>query len=1168
MACISTGNIAPFYFYARTGDVKALRFWMWIILPLSTTAMAISFVLKPRRKDWAYKVSLVLQYVMFAFVSEYFYLVGHDFAKSTSILASVRSLVWLALLKFGLMCRNHIATLSDEDLSNFLANDVVFGGMIIGSGQCAFLMFASIQCDGNTDNWRQCKRTLYSQLGLSSIVTLYTIIKLASGVVPKRILKKHVISPKKVLAMDLNAEEAVQAFGLLISAGCTLYPLGNYGARGDFGSNADGKAERYAALVVPSIGGFCLLLTAVWKLPAIRGEMRREAEETGQVRQVESSSDSKLVEASSFWFYIGVLATTYQSAVNIAGAVTMDKSYQTLSTASLPIVGLLYIGSITCQPRRWSPKDIWKLRLHFASFAFIGEMAWAVHGFREGDFGNVITRFALLAAETLCFHFILKLRAAVGRLPDEDLDLFLVDTLFKSMLQTLFSILFLTFRTTKCMFEEGNAAVCNDTSLCSTMISLYLLGWWLTKLVQGSVRSEWRNELNLSVEKIARMRDISLRRGLAGFLTLAVGVCGIFLFSMMSADRMDYTTITVVGLTGLAATVGIFISEMYTSFKAQRRRFGRDQDEEYRAKLAETMKLNRGRPLTEDQVAVFARCEKLEDAIGEGWRRLKKQEQCPDLTTWSKYDPTKKGEIAAGKAIAIVDSSVEKVAAWVMDACGNEKMRISREEGNPARLVLTEEDGYPQKDNEITLATVKRMPFFLNDREFVVRMIWRSDEGKMSIATESIDDNVDVAYGRKLRKTRGFTRALWEFENLPQRDVEGEGEGENQQRCKATLVQIVDPGGSIPAWVTNRKITYTLSAVQEVINQFWLVRKNRTSRGTMNGHQEDFEGGERATEIEEPIEECSWVYVCVSFLFTSTFSGLYISYGVTLEDKYWLWAGLIQPIVALSFVMALFSYPKRTDASYISFLYFHFFTFAVASEIGVVVGNFRLGLIFGGLFALFRLPLWSLAFWLGLKLRASAAKLPPQELSDFLCQTVLLKGTAAMGTMLFFSFEAVACFISQKSFDNGQCENTSLAATSLSISLAILTTLSIVNKSVPKSVHREMAFELSSIASLKGLKWWQQIQGGLMTITAIVSLYLLSILGVEGDENFMVFAIGAMGGISIGFAFLINATMLVRTRKKHQRNSTSSTELPPHLRSAQGFSARDIEENSIALALV
>ncbi|GMH86571.1 hypothetical protein TL16_g10591 [Triparma laevis f. inornata] len=572
MECITTGFPALYAYYAYTGDEKVWKFWTKIILPMSATAMAISFALKPRREDRAYKVFLVLQYVLLTLVAEILAIVGDDFAKSVLIKSFVRSLLYLAFLKIGLKSRSRIATLSDEDLSKFLTNDVIMKSMLVGLGQLAFLMFASIQCDGNTDDWMQCRRTLYSQTGLSGMVALFTIIKLASGVVPKRILDKHVISPKKVLAMDLNAEQAGQAFGVFVAAGCALWSLGNYGAKGDLGNDA----ERYTAIIVPSIGGFCLLLTAVCEFVIMRREMRCEG--TSSRRQVHQgrsfSEDGTLVEASSFWFYLGVLATAYFSVVNIAAAVTMEFFYMSLSTFSLPIVGLLYTGSVFYQPRRRSPKDMWKLRLHFISFAVVNEISFAAYQFRHGNFGEVILHFARLAAETLLFHFGFKLRAAIGRLPDKELETFLVGTLFKGGLQTLFSILFLTFRITKCMFEEGIMSECSSTSSCSTMISVYLLLWWFTRIVQGSVRSEWRKDLNLSTEKIARMRGISLRRGLAGFLTLVTGVCGIFLFSMMSDDEMDRTTISVVSLTGLVASLGVAVSEVYSSLKAQRRRNG------------------------------------------------------------------------------------------------------------------------------------------------------------------------------------------------------------------------------------------------------------------------------------------------------------------------------------------------------------------------------------------------------------------------------------------------------------------------------------------------------------------------------------------------------------------------------------------------------------------
>eukprot|EP00519_Triparma_laevis_P003774 CAMPEP_0182497326 /NCGR_PEP_ID=MMETSP1321-20130603/5827_1 /TAXON_ID=91990 /ORGANISM="Bolidomonas sp., Strain RCC1657" /LENGTH=114 /DNA_ID=CAMNT_0024701169 /DNA_START=185 /DNA_END=526 /DNA_ORIENTATION=+ len=112
------------------------------------TAMAISFVLKPRRQDRAYNSFLVLQYVLLSFVSEFLAIVGADFATGQIIRATLRSPLWLALLKLGVKFRSHAANLSDDDLSKFLTNDVIFGGVLVGLGQLAFLMFGSIQCDG------------------------------------------------------------------------------------------------------------------------------------------------------------------------------------------------------------------------------------------------------------------------------------------------------------------------------------------------------------------------------------------------------------------------------------------------------------------------------------------------------------------------------------------------------------------------------------------------------------------------------------------------------------------------------------------------------------------------------------------------------------------------------------------------------------------------------------------------------------------------------------------------------------------------------------------------------------------------------------------------------------------------------------------------------------
>ena len=76
------------------------------------------------------------------------------------------------------------------------------------------------------------------------------------------------------------------------------------------------------------------------------------------------------------------------------------------------------------------------------------------------------------------------------------------------------------------------------------------------------------------------------------------------------------------------------------------------------------------------------------------------------------------------------------------------------------------------------------------------------------------------------------------------------------------------------------------------------------------------------------------------------YSVLNICYAVTLEEKYWLMADLILPFAGLSFVMTGFCKPKRMDVGYKRLLNFHFFTYAVVSEIAFAVGDRLIIIIF------------------------------------------------------------------------------------------------------------------------------------------------------------------------------------------------------------------------------
>ena len=88
-----------------------------------------------------------------------------------------------------------------------------------------------------------------------------------------------------------------------------------------------------------------------------------------------------------------------------------------------------------------------------------------------------------------------------------------------------------------------------------------------------------------------------------------------------------------------------------------------------------------------------------------------------------------------------------------------------------------------------------------SDREFVFRQVWKSEEGKVSIAIESIDKLVDFGKS-KPRRVRGSVRAFWLMENLSL----SQGSRDNVAKCKITFVQQVDVAGAIPKWIVNKKI--------------------------------------------------------------------------------------------------------------------------------------------------------------------------------------------------------------------------------------------------------------------------------------------------------------------------------------------------------------------------
>ena len=79
--------------------------------------------------------------------------------------------------------------------------------------------------------------------------------------------------------------------------------------------------------------------------------------------------------------------------------------------------------------------------------------------------------------------------------------------------------------------------------------------------------------------------------------------------------------------------------------------------------------------------------------------------------------------------------------------CSTTRTQAGFEKGDLARLPIRKEGNV--KKNEKCFATVKKMPFLLDNREFVSKMIWRKNiDGSISVAAVPVNDAID--YGGKV----------------------------------------------------------------------------------------------------------------------------------------------------------------------------------------------------------------------------------------------------------------------------------------------------------------------------------------------------------------------------------------------------------------------------------
>ena len=198
-------------------------------------------------------------------------------------------------------------------------------------------------------------------------------------------------------------------------------------------------------------------------------------------------------------------------------------------------------------------------------------------------------------------------------------------------------------------------------------------------------------------------------------------------------------------------------------------------------------------------------------------------------------------------------------------------------------------------------------------------------------------------------------------------------------------------------------------------------------------------------------------------------------------------------------------------------------------QVGGAYGHYRKEEAIKGISAILLVPILLVVFKLGLSIRDIVAQKSAENLSQFLCNSILAKGTAVICSLTFFTFETVSCIASQDNFEGKMCVNSSMASLCLSIYLVILATLSIARSAMKKEVQDLTSVTFDDIATLKNLAWWQKLQGWLMIITTLCAMIMLSFVGVEGEPDPTVDLIGLLGVVPIGIAALIGMGMIAKT---------------------------------------
>ena len=160
-----------------------------------------------------------------------------------------------------------------------------------------------------------------------------------------------------------------------------------------------------------------------------------------------------------------------------------------------------------------------------------------------------------------------------------------------------------------------------------------------------------------------------------------------------------------------------------------------------------------------------------------------------------------------GRAVIIVDASIEDSAAWEVARMTRERMRGHSKSGGLDRKVVKLTNHSDLFYNVIDFGVKTLAP-----REWVSKVVWKLvDEDTMIVCVEDVEDD-RFPPGAGKGYVRASSGAFWKYERLP--EVRG------IPQTKVTYIQQADLKGFIPSFIVNSKIVGQLSYLSKMRKKF------------------------------------------------------------------------------------------------------------------------------------------------------------------------------------------------------------------------------------------------------------------------------------------------------------------------------------------------------------